>query len=171
MSVTEVEAASWLAVFEEKVERLQQNFRDCVAFYRGRIDTLTQERDRARELLASTEAQVRSLVFERDKLATFKRYVHSQLDTMCVPADPHPTQTKLTGCRISGRLEFMRDQYVKSTDVLSDRGVGAGEHISAMAKAAKFLGYKKFAWNGRLYEQSATDGSFYDTTAKGALTL
>lgn len=45
---------------------------------------------------------------ERDKLLAFKTWVHSWLDANGVPADPDPEKTASTGCRIGGRMEWLK---------------------------------------------------------------
>lgn len=47
------------------------------------------------------------VIEERNKLAEFKAYVHKRLDAMGVPHDPTPETTTATGCRISGRLDYL----------------------------------------------------------------
>lgn len=54
------------------------------------------------------EERITQLEAERDKLATFKAWVHSWLDANGVPVDPYPENTALTGCRISGRMEWFK---------------------------------------------------------------
>lgn len=41
------------------------------------------------------------------KLARFKSYVHSRLDSAGVPVNPAPDQTKQNGCRIGARLDWL----------------------------------------------------------------
>jgi hypothetical protein len=53
----------------------------------------------ARSLVRSNE--------RAEKLQKFKDWVHGWLDGQDVPADPYPDKTAISGCRISGRLEWM----------------------------------------------------------------
>lgn len=62
------------------------------------------------------------LVRENNALAAFKAFVHAYLDGIQVPADPDPAHTAATGCRVSGRLEWLRARAVipPPSPVLSD---------------------------------------------------
>jgi hypothetical protein len=42
------------------------------------------------------------------RLQAFKDYVHKRLDEMGVPADPEPSKTAETGCRIGPRLDWVQ---------------------------------------------------------------
>jgi hypothetical protein len=46
---------------------------------------------------------------ERDRFQAFKTWVHAWLDSVGVPSDPDPEKTKVTGCRIGGRLAYLRN--------------------------------------------------------------
>jgi hypothetical protein len=59
---------------------------------------------RIREL----EATVARLTEERDKLQAFKDWVHGWLDKAGVPHDPDAEHNTQTGCRIGGRLEWIK---------------------------------------------------------------
>lgn len=51
-----------------------------------------------------------ALRYERElkALRSFKQYVHLRLDKMEVPVDPEPEHNKMHGCRIEGRLNFLK---------------------------------------------------------------
>lgn len=44
------------------------------------------------------------------KLQAFKDFVHNKLNELGVPEDPNPQMTKITGCRIGPRLDWLADQ-------------------------------------------------------------
>jgi len=46
-----------------------------------------------------------------DDLQKFKDFVHTRIDAYGVPYDPDAEGTKIHGCRISNRLEWMKDNY------------------------------------------------------------
>jgi hypothetical protein len=52
--------------------------------------------------------RVREKQTEIDKLRAFKTYVHKRLDEMGVPEDPEPEKNKEHGCRIEGRLNYVK---------------------------------------------------------------
>ncbi len=70
-----------------------------------------------RDLLKRSRQFGRATVVERDnyqvkaaKLQEFKDFVHKRLDEYGVPADPEPEQTAKHGCRIEGRLAWLRNR-------------------------------------------------------------
>ncbi len=63
--------------------------------------------------LAFTESEEAAVRGER-----FKTYVHERLDAAGVPLDPTPELTKISGCRIEGRLNWMLNEQQKLTEEL-----------------------------------------------------
>lgn len=52
--------------------------------------------------------RVEELELQRDKLQAFKDWVHAWLTRNGVPEDPNPQRNAATGCRIGGRLEWLK---------------------------------------------------------------
>lgn len=53
-----------------------------------------------------TEAEIKALVEERDKLLAFKAFVHDRLTAAGVPTDPDGPHSR-RGCRIGDRLDLV----------------------------------------------------------------
>ena len=58
----------------------------------------------------------------------FKKFVHTRLDQMGVPADPNPNRTAETGCRIGERLNWIQGRWDR---VDRAAAVLRGEHKDA----------------------------------------
>ena len=61
-------------------------------------------------LAADCELKANTLAAQLAGSQAFKTWVHEWLDRNGVPADPAPEQTAATGCRISGRMEWLKSQ-------------------------------------------------------------
>lgn len=82
-------------------------------------DTIVSLRAYATNLLAERDnyaSQVEVLSKRAADLAKFKSFVHTTLDKMGVPTDPDPAATHAHGCRISGRLKWMKQEMARSTN-------------------------------------------------------
>ena len=51
----------------------------------------------------------------------FKKFVHTRLDQMGVPANPNPNRTAETGCRIGERLNWIDERLKAARDVGTSR--------------------------------------------------
>jgi len=70
-----------------------------------------------RAKLAAAESRAVAAEGERDKLRTFKTYVHERLDKAGVPVDP-PSEHREHGCRIGGRLDVLIGERDRAREAL-----------------------------------------------------
>ena len=103
----EVRAHNLAAIIREELAKEQPRYgpeREC---WEREVHRLTRERDAALQRAETAEK--------------FKRWVHDWLDAYGVPADPAPSHTRETGCRISGRMEWLKVQIDSAEKLSSER--------------------------------------------------
>jgi ribosomal protein S27AE len=80
--------------------------------------------------IQSASSQIEDLTKEVEKLRKFKEYVHDRLDKMGVPSDPEPANNVSHGCRIEGRLNFIK----ATTDDLLKRSFNREDNLKSENK-------------------------------------
>lgn len=90
----------------------------------------------AQHILTCEKHPIQDVMQQRDHLQEFKDWVHDWLDANDIPADPNPEQTTSTGCRISGRLEYLLQARNEAIEVAAARILAEHERDQALAVAA-----------------------------------
>jgi hypothetical protein len=83
-----------------------------------------------KDYASHASSQIEDLTKEVEKLRKFKKYVHDRLDKMGVPSDPEPANNVSHGCRIEGRLNFIK----ATTDDLLKRSFNREDNLKSENK-------------------------------------
>jgi hypothetical protein len=75
------------------------------------------------QLTIVLQADLARVTAERDTFLAFKHLVHDWLDKAGVPKDPDPDGNAKSGCRISGRMEWLRNDLQSAANRQYDETV------------------------------------------------
>jgi hypothetical protein len=87
---------------------------------------------------------------QRDALLKFKQWVHAYLDNVGVPHDPDPVHTAEHGCRISGRMNYLKGQRDDLLAVMEEAATFWGRYAILNEMAQDELSDQKNVMEGKM---------------------